>query len=76
WIAKNILNVIRYYGDSLFFEDVIYILHFTPEKLLWNLRQVLEELGVIVIVGEIESRTLPQIEPKISWEVDLCKFSN
>ena len=76
WIVKNMLDLLRYYGDSLFYEESIYILHFTPEKLVKDLLQVLEELGVFVIVADVKSKILPRSESNLSWEVDLCKFSN
>ncbi len=53
WIAKKILDIISHYKD-----DTIYLIHFTPEALLMELKTILEELEVRVIVGEIKAKFL------------------
>ncbi|MFX1293926.1 MAG: hypothetical protein ACFFD2_03560 [Promethearchaeota archaeon] len=58
WIVKNLLGFIRYYEDTLFYENILYVIHFTPEKLIMILKQILEELGIHVIIGEINEEIL------------------
>jgi len=58
WIVKKILDIIRYYEDSLYYENTLYVVHFTPEKLVLNIKEILEELGVSVIVGTIKVNLL------------------
>ncbi|MHA1230220.1 MAG: hypothetical protein ACTSRP_17995 [Candidatus Helarchaeota archaeon] len=58
WIVKKILDIVRFYEDSLYYEDILYIIHFTPEELVLDLKQTLEELGIFVIICEIKKNYL------------------
>ena len=58
WIVQKIFDIIRYYEDSLYYEETLYILHFTPERLALSLKDIFEELGVSVIIGNIEVNLL------------------
>ncbi|MHA1359474.1 MAG: hypothetical protein ACTSQI_14790 [Candidatus Helarchaeota archaeon] len=53
WIAKKILDIVSHYKD-----DTLYLIHFTPETLVMELKTILEELEVHVIVGEIKAKFL------------------
>lgn len=69
WVVKKILDIIRYYEDSLYYEDTIYILHFTSGELLMALKDLFEQLGVTVVVGEIKSRVLTHLYSSTKSEV-------
>jgi len=61
WIAKKILDIVRYYEDQ-----TVYVLHFTGPELLNELRVIFEELGIKVIVGEIVERFMPKLQQVVN----------
>ena len=65
WIVKKILDFVRYYE-----ENIIYILHFTPESLIMGLKETLEDLKISVVVGEIQPTFLTSFQFAKNMEVN------
>lgn len=60
WIAKKILDIVKYYEDK-----TVFMIHFTIPELLNELKQIFEELGIEVVIGDIVERFEPKLRPLI-----------